>query len=137
MRKKNKTHLIILAVIALLSVAAATAVLSYNHVDHSPWMSKQDIARYNSAITAVAMSGGYISSDEFALIESVSKTLGGHTTVTFRVYRLPEGAALGAYTNLRVGKLPANFAPEEMGTGEARLPGGSLDRVTVTVTYNK
>jgi len=137
MRKKNKLLLIVLVVIAVLAAAGAAAWIGYNNMDHSAILGDENVARYNSAITASARAYNSIRPDEFVLIDTVSKELGGNTNITFRVYKLPEGATFTDYQHLRVQDVPANFVPEYVGNGTARLMEGSLERIIVSVTYYK
>lgn len=134
---KKKPLLILLAVVAALCVAAVAAQMGYNRIDHSKLMNKEAIIRYNNAITTMARGYNSIAAEEFILIDTVHKQQGDHTTVTFRVYRLPEGHAVSTYAHLRVRDVPADFAPELMGEGTATLLGDSLDRILVTVAYSK
>ena len=136
-KKKQKLLLIALAVVAVLSVAAVIFVLSYDHIDHGTTLSKSEISQYNIAITAAARSYKAITSSEIVIIDTVSKELGGHTEITFRVYQLPEGKTDAAYMELRVSDLPADFAPDHLGNGTARLVNGSKERIIVNVTYHK
>jgi len=137
MRKKNKNLMIILAVTAVICLIGVAIMIGYDHVDHSNLLSDKDTALYNSAITASGRAYGSLRSDEFVLIETVSKQLGDDTVVTFRVYKLPEGAKFADYQDLKVSDLPADFAPEYMGSGTARLLGGALEKAVVSVTYYK
>lgn len=134
---KKKALLIVLAVVALLCVAGVVALFVYDRVDHSVAMGAGDVIQYNNAITAAARGYNAISSDEFVLLETVKKESSGHTEVTFRVYKLPEGKQLSDYLGLKVSDVPENFAPEYMGTGTARLVKGSLTNIVVNVTYYK
>ena len=137
MQKKNKARLVMLAVVAALCVVAVVVLLSYDHIDHSHYINKQEILQYNSAINTAARRYNSIAADEFVLIDQVHKTLNGNTTITFRVYRLPEGTELSAFTHMLASGLPSGLTLEEMGTGMATLPNGSLDRIGITVTYSK
>ena len=134
---KKKPLLIFLAVVAVLCVAAVAARAGYNHIDHGKLMNKETIVQYNNAITTMAQRYNSISAEEFILIDTVQKQHGDHTTVTFHIYRLPEGHAVSTYAHLRVRDIPADFAPERMGEGTATLLGDSLDRILVTVAYSK
>ncbi len=137
MRKKSKILLIIFLIVAVLAAAGAAAWISYNNMDHSAILGDENVARYNGAITASARAYNSIRPDEFVLIDTVSKELGGNTNATFRVYKLPEGAKFTDYQYLRVQDVPANFAPEYVGSGTARLMEGSLERIIVSITYYK
>ena len=137
MHKKNKKLLIVLAIIALLSIAAVATVLVYDRVDHSGLIGKSEVSQYNTAITATARGYSSIATDEFVIIDTVSKELDGHTNITFRVYKLPEGDLVSKYASLKVGDLPADFAPDYVGNGKAQLVNGSLTKIIITVTYFK
>ena len=137
MRKKSKTLLIFLAVVAVLCLAAVAAMFGYSRIDHSKLMNKETIIQYNNAITTMARGYNSITTEEFILIDTVHKEQGGHTKVTFQIYRLPKGHVVSTYAHLRVRDLPADFAPEHMGTGTATLLDDSLDRILITVAYSK
>ena len=137
MKQKNKILLAVLAVVAVLCVGGVAVLLSYGSVDHSKFMSKTQVTEYNTAITAAARGYNSITKEEFVLIDTVSKTMGSHTEVTYRVYRLPEGKQLSDYLSLTAGDVPADFAPEHVGNGTARLVNGTLDRIIVTIAYFK
>ena len=135
--RKKKPLLIFLAVVAVLCVAAVAALVGYNRIDHSRLMNKEKVIQYNNAITTMARGYNSIAAEEFILIDTVHKEQGGHTKVTFQVYRLPEGHAVSTYAHLRMRDVPADFAPEYMGSGTATLLNDSLDRILVTVAYAK
>lgn len=136
MSKKLKKCILILLAVALLAVGVVLiGFYAYNHADHAKNLEETEIAAYNTAITAAARKAGSIRDDEFILIDTISKEVGGNTNISIRVYKLPDGAKQADYMGLRVSDLPEDFGPEFMARGTARLIDDSMDRIVVTVNY--
>lgn len=135
--KHNHRKMLLIGGIALAAVMIMAGVLLGWHLlaGQEPSLEGAQIAEYNAAITAVARKGNKIGSNDFILIDQLSKGKDGHTDVTIRVYRLPEGADQADYMHLQVGDLPESFGPEYMGHGTARLLNGSLSSIVLNVTY--
>ena len=93
------------------------------------------VETYNATITAAARKAGKISDSEFVLIDTVTQGKSGNVDITIRVYRMAEGQKQADYMHLRVSDVPEDFAPEFMGTGTARLVGGSLQSIVITVNF--
>lgn len=136
-RNRYRLTLIVLGIVAVLIVGTMIGVQIYNHADHGKVMGNTTVSDYNTAITKAARSYGSITQQEFILIDTVSKELGQHTTVTFRVYQLPEGADWTAYQGWKVSDVPADFVPEYIANGQARLMYNSLDKLIIDVAYFK
>lgn len=96
---------------------------------------KRRIEEYNTSITQAARKAGKITQQDFVLVDTITEGKDGHEDVTLRVYRVAEGEDADDYMHLQVSDLPADFAPEYMGSGTARLLNGSLESVVLDLNF--
>lgn len=119
---KKRTVIIVSAVVALALIAGLGLYsVLYNNRDHADRLNDEQLYQYNHFLTAFGRSNSLTSNDEVLIVDSISKTLGGDTKITFYIYHYENESDLMAGLEMSREEIEKNASYEYVGFGEVTL----------------
>lgn len=120
---KKRTIWIIVAAAVLVAAIAGVSIYAwqYHNQDHADGLSSDDLYEYNYLLTVFGRNNKLTNNSEVLVVDTVTKTLGGDTEVTFRIFHYEKESDLAAALKMTVEQVGENSAYEYMGYGTVTL----------------
>ena len=129
-RKLTITLSIVAAVVILASVVFGIYAHRYNHKNHAETLTDSELQNYNHLLTAFGQRNNLIGSQDVLIVETITKTVGGDTEITFVIYQYNQESDLYPALKMNAAQIAANENYEYMGTGTVSMPQDNIANMT-------
>ena len=117
--------------IVILSIVAAVAIVGgvafgiyahqYNNKNHAENLSESELQNYNHLLTAFGHRNNLIGSKDVLIVDTITKTVGGDTEITFFIYQYKQESDLYPALKMNAQQIADNENYEYMGTGTVTM----------------
>lgn len=137
---KKKKNILIISIVAAVAILAGVGLGIFAHYygnqNHADQLDKDGLFQYNYVLTAFGRNSSLIGSNDVLIVESVSKSIGSATEITFVIYQYTSESALNAALYMTPEEIADNANYIYMGTGTVSMEGDDFSTMqNMKTTY--
>ena len=119
----KKRSIIILSIMVAVALIAGLAIYArlYHEPNYADKLGDDELYQHNYLLTVFGRNNSLTGSKEVLVVDTITKTLGGDTEVTFRIYAYEKESDLMPALHMTVEQIEASSSYEYMGHGTVTL----------------